>query len=1469
MKRLIFCLALLFSTLFLQIGCPSYAQRFSDAASCFNALFPDLHSGFHTPEQLSLAHEIAKHLQMPELDAYADSCATNFIDRGDAKGISLMKALLARAEQSCGRNSEAAIRMRNLLAVAYSATDYEKTQQLTKENVECVTKALEAHPHDTIYQSLTLLARLDQLELCYNEHADSPYFWQELYNLEKELAAFCTEHPADSYEKALMFQRLISLKQKTTLNAEYVLYLYHKNFPNGTRMPSQEQANGVFCNAKAYAEACYGMMKRLFGSNDVRTMGAELDFLNLKAQQGAEAADEAYLSLLNLQHEMLQYAHPDDIIFQDINIALWDCCNASRKRLYKLSEYPNLLRHVADYYGADSEAYLHYLRTIYYQQTLCNLEDARSIANEIESLASRIYADRPEELLGVYSDLFVLFQAEGDYYALEAHLQRCIDFYEAHHEPTWSNIYWGKNLANILSYWAGRKTDASRLMKLAIADEETLGGSTSPALTYSLMTLASVMALNKEVEGLCTIQERSLQLAKKLNQPIGHMYSAYITLLEPFMQKEELIKILKEGISTTKNSEDTQWYHFLQLKYANILILDSPSKVKNITATIEESIRHFLTNIDQHPNHLMFNVFFYIAQYYSKVKNDQDNAASIIQQGMEKYYDRVGNYDPLMIDFVNELFAYYTYYKNDYDAAEQLIEGQIQKIRNNPAYINHEAVYNFLQKHLTLLHIKSPSDWLKRNAITKDLQHELNYLMALHPEADVWTRHSFWSPILDEMQDYIRLMGEIRRELRNEQQAENIPEGMRDILYQNLDISKSQVKNFFQGIFQEIEKLRQEKDYLNQPAYSNLVFLYALYQLHIEDNAEQAIETIKELTQSKDPYLQCEVSKSIAELYLTLQQPNQAYEHITKALNLAQNNVIIERNATIQRNLERTHFFAALQTGRRDEALQSARSFHTSQRALLNENLDLMTVQERELFLQQLGSTGVFLQALLPHMPDSVATEAYNSILEDKGLLLRASERNRRAIMENADATLLTQIDSLNQMRNELLRAQVSIDKQTGAWSYRQETAELSQAIAKLERKTYRKVHRHLSESETTLTWHNVQQCLQEQEAAIEYVFSQNQLGALVVLPKAERPVHVPLCMGDSLYARFFNLGKLEPIQRAERLYERDELNLYDSLWSAIDPVLKDVKRVYFSPTGFINMINLSAIRCPDGKPLCEHYELYQLTSTANLVQKRKTKRAKPTDVTLVGGVYYSPEQEQDDIYFRSFSNAQKSLTTRAVPKETFGFLPFTFHELQTVQSSFESKHIKTKILKGNLATETALRSLSGNSPSVLHLATHGFFIEKIQEVMTNKYLAQFPLFREHPMQRAGMALTGANATWDEGCSNPNEDGILSAAEVAALDFSDTHLAILSACETGVGNFNQEGVFGMYRGFKQAGVTSIMASLWQVSDKSTSLLMKQFYEGWLGGKSMHQAHLDALRYVRERYPSPYHWASFVLIDALP
>ena len=110
------------------------------------------------------------------------------------------------------------------------------------------------------------------------------------------------------------------------------------------------------------------------------------------------------------------------------------------------------------------------------------------------------------------------------------------------------------------------------------------------------------------------------------------------------------------------------------------------------------------------------------------------------------------------------------------------------------------------------------------------------------------------------------------------------------------------------------------------------------------------------------------------------------------------------------------------------------------------------------------------------------------------------------------------------------------------------------------------------------------------------------------------------------------------------------------------------------------------------------------------------------------------------------------------------------------------------------------------------------------------------------------------------------EDGIVTAYEIAQLNLSKTELVVLSACETGLGDVKgNEGVFGLQRAFKLAGVKKMIVSLWQVPDKETAELMRIFYGYWIKGKTISEALIQAQSDMRKKY-SPYYWAAFVLVE---
>lgn len=88
----------------------------------------------------------------------------------------------------------------------------------------------------------------------------------------------------------------------------------------------------------------------------------------------------------------------------------------------------------------------------------------------------------------------------------------------------------------------------------------------------------------------------------------------------------------------------------------------------------------------------------------------------------------------------------------------------------------------------------------------------------------------------------------------------------------------------------------------------------------------------------------------------------------------------------------------------------------------------------------------------------------------------------------------------------------------------------------------------------------------------------------------------------------------------------------------------------------------------------------------------------------------------------------------------------------------------------------------------------------------------------------------------------------------------------MSACETGLGEIADEGVFGLQRAFKNAGVSTIIMSLWEVDDNATSLLMQTFYKNLVSGKNKRDALSIAQDEVRKQFPEPVYWAAFIMLD---
>ena len=194
---------------------------------------------------------------------------------------------------------------------------------------------------------------------------------------------------------------------------------------------------------------------------------------------------------------------------------------------------------------------------------------------------------------------------------------------------------------------------------------------------------------------------------------------------------------------------------------------------------------------------------------------------------------------------------------------------------------------------------------------------------------------------------------------------------------------------------------------------------------------------------------------------------------------------------------------------------------------------------------------------------------------------------------------------------------------------------------------------------------------------------------------------------------------------------------------------------------------------------------------------------------------------------------------------------------------------------------ESAINRLSEKSPELLYIGSHGYYSNNVLTAKDSLYL--FGKYRKAIINEEEASMYKSGIIMDKSHhSNIMTNGLLTAKEISMLDLSNTKLACISACSSGKGKITTEGVYGLQRGFKLAGVQSLLVALWDVDDKATQILLQSFYNYLKTGKSKHLALRLAQNNVRlyeednessinigdpHVYKDPYYWAGFVLIDA--
>ncbi len=425
--------------------------------------------------------------------------------------------------------------------------------------------------------------------------------------------------------------------------------------------------------------------------------------------------------------------------------------------------------------------------------------------------------------------------------------------------------------------------------------------------------------------------------------------------------------------------------------------------------------------------------------------------------------------------------------------------------------------------------------------------------------------------------------------------------------------------------------------------------------------------------------------------------------------------------------------------------------------------------------------------------------------------------------------------------------------------------------------------------------WQDVQRTLKENEAVLEFIHfkvrqsdSTDQVIYMALLLKREfkQAKLIYLCDEKALKALLQTRGerRSDYVNTLYSLQDRGASVVQEALTSLADLIyvplkieLENCEKIYCSSSGLLHRINLSAIAIGPMQTWADKHQLINLVSTRQLVNS-ELKNYNKDDAALFGGISYEISDTVRDVQQQSglITGIETNQNQQGSVTAIWNYLSGTYLEVINIDKMMKEAGIHTDLKISHNATEESFKKMashSGSSPRNILFATHGYFYPDPAEDQSSDELniQRNSVFSTsaHPMMRSGLLMAGANFGW-EGKHNLDgiEDGILTAFEISQLDLSGTELVVLSACETGLGDIKGfEGVFGLQRAFKIAGVKNIIMSLWQVPDKQTSILMQNFYKKWLHEKmSIPIAFRAAQKQMREFGFDPYQWAGFVLLE---
>lgn len=602
-------------------------------------------------------------------------------------------------------------------------------------------------------------------------------------------------------------------------------------------------------------------------------------------------------------------------------------------------------------------------------------------------------------------------------------------------------------------------------------------------------------------------------------------------------------------------------------------------------------------------------------------------------------------------------------------------------------------------------------------------------------------------------------------------------------------------------------------------------------------------------------------------------------------------------------------FNLACYYSKKKDISNASRYYHEAlalQNSFVKHNFSHLTTNGREAYWNTRKYLYPFASAFAFDDQDNkqAMRDAYEALLFTKGILLNSEIDFRNLLKNIGDKKLTGKYDRLLE-----LNAQIEQLYNAATYESTTEAKKLQLEASVLEREIMRDCKEFGDFTDNmTIQLDAVSKSLGDEDVAVELVDieavdSMRVFLALYLRKGWDSPRMVLLFTSKELNAirhegnTFFQMLNTAAGQN----YIYNNVKIGDMFWLPLitqwgkeeEEGLAPVKNIYFSPSSIFYQVGIEYLtfqgREQVARCIGDMYDIHRVSSTKLLTKVSETVPV--TNATIFGSIDYDLEIEgmtvmhdaileelamaDDEELAGNFSDEDGN-EERATNNQGFRLLPSTLKEASDIEYVLSANNVKVKSYTSINATEEALKGLDGKAPSVLHIATHGFSypaMSKSRKKLT--YLLKGKNWTaseaDNNLNYSGLIFAGANNRWVHAAELPDsiEDGILTSKEIAQLNLSGLDLVVLSACQTGLGDIKDDGVFGLQRAFKKAGAHTMLVSLWKVSDQATQIMMSEFYTALMEGLSRHHALSRAQGKVRQSgFTDPHYWAGFILLDGI-